>query len=150
MLLIKVMLAAVASVTLVLGVCEGDDTPDETSETRALEQAVIFHGDRLADIPFTDQTYDCIINVAIEPEPPASPLRDVAGRCIWTVEPQGSAWVVTVRETWFCSDWNAEIAGYPPCSGLTGFHEWQYFVDLQTNSTNLLDDSGQFAPDMAP
>lgn len=150
MLIAKVVAAAMASVVLVLGICEGDGKDAQTDSERALEIAAIFHGDLYSQIPYTDDYYDCIINVAIVPDPPASPLRDVAGRCFWTVRPQGNSWVVTFRETWFCSDWSAKIQGYPPCNGLTGFHEWQYFVDLRNNTVNLLDDTGQFAPDMTP
>jgi hypothetical protein len=128
----------------------GDDQEDDV-EGRVLEMAAIYAGDLVSQIPFTDDYYDCTIHVRIVPEPPASPLRDVAGRCLWTVEKQSdTAWIVTFRETWFCSDWAAEIEGYPECDGLTGFHEWEYFVDLTDNGVNLLDDRGQFAPDMAP
>lgn len=138
---------AVAAVTLFLGICEsgGDDA---TSEERALHLAAIFAGDSPSDIPFTDEYFDCIINVKRQPDPPASPLRNVAGKCLWTVEPQGSGWKVTFRETWLCSDWAADAAGYPPCESISGFHEWQYFVDLNSGTVSLLDDTGQFAPDM--
>lgn len=151
MLLLKSMVVILSSVFLLLGVCEdsGDDPSEQQDEQRALELAAVHAGDRVSDIPYTGDYYDCIIFVALQPEPPASPLRNVNGRCIWTVEPEGStSWVVTFRETWLCSDWAADAEGYPPCNELTGFHEWKYFVEFADNGVNLLDDSGQFAPDM--
>lgn len=143
-------------VALALSACGGgdgggDNETADPEESRVLELAAIYAGDLVSDIPYTDDNYDCTINVRVVPEPPASPLRDVLGRCLWTLEQQSDTnWVVIFRETWFCSDWAAEIEGYPECSGLTGFHEWEYLVDLTDNGVNLLDDRGQFAPDMAP
>ena len=144
---LRLALMAVTSVTLVLGVCESDDG-GEVSESRALELAVIFAGDNINDVPYTGDYFDCTINIGRQPAAPASPLRAVHGRCLWDVKPQGSSWLVTFRETWFCSDWSAIAAGYPPCDGINGFHEWEYFVDLDANTVELLDDTGQFAPDM--
>ncbi len=151
----KALSLIVVGVTMLLTACGGgnDTNTDEEATTRArvLELAAIFAGDLVSHIPYTDEYYDCVIFVKVAPEPPASPLRDVAGRCLWTVEKQtDKTWVVTFRETWFCSDWAAQIEGYPDCNELTGFHEWEYFVDLTDNSTTQLDDRGQFAPDMSP
>jgi hypothetical protein len=149
---LKFVLFAPLVVTL-LAACGGggDKQQEEEERNRALTLAAQFAGDQVSDIPATDQSYDCVIHVALKPDPSASPLRDVVGRCIWSLDRQGSdAWVVTFRETWRCSDWAAEVQGYPPCNSVTGFHEWKYHVDTKENTVSQLDDRGQFAPDMRP
>ena len=147
MLVLRLALMALTSVLLVLGVCESDDG-GEVSERRALDLAVVFAGDNPKDVPYTGDYFDCTIHIGHQPAAPASPFYDVPGKCFWDIEPQGRSWRVTFRESWFCRDWAATGAGFPPCDGITGFHEWEYFVDLEAGSVELLDDTGQFAPDM--
>ena len=147
---LRLMLVALASAAVLIA-CGGDGNDAEEQETRerVLGLAAQFAGDDPSDIPITEENYDCVIHVAVVPDPPASPLEDVIGSCLWSLSKQGStSWTVTFRETWRCSDWSAEAAGYPPCDGVTGSHEWKYFVDMSNHTVTELDDSGQFAPDM--
>jgi hypothetical protein len=62
---------------------------------------------------------------------------------------QTSTWLVTFRETWACSQFAQDVEGYPPCTAITGFHEWQYEVNLATNEVISVGETGQYPPDYA-
>ena len=150
-MLLRVTTVVLAMLALTLAAC-GSGGPQDTNEPsdaqKALKSAVIFLGDDPNNLPSLGNTYDCAINPRRQPGGGQSPLLPVAGSCLWTVTQQGSLWLVTFHETWFCKDWAATAAGYPACDGLTGNHEWQYEVDLGAGTVQENYDRGQFAPDM--
>jgi hypothetical protein len=142
-------LAAVAGLLLLAACGGGGGNDDEDSDpTKALKAALAYAGDDPHDVPPLDQNYDCVINPARQPSPPQSPLLPVHGSCLWSVAPEGTLWLVTFHETWFCSDWAADVPGYPACDSITGNHEWKYLVDLAQGTVSLDSHRGQFAPDM--
>lgn len=147
MLVLKIVFLAVASVTLVLGVCGGGgDKPSE--QAKAFQLAITQAGDDPNSLPPLGATYDCTIFPQRQPPAPQSPLRAVAAKCLWNIEPQGGSWLATFRETWLCSDWSAEAESFPPCDSITGFHEWEYLVNVPSGTVDILSSRGQFAPDM--
>jgi hypothetical protein len=149
MSVLRLLIVAMAAAAF-MGACGGGsgDSGEDSDQVNALKAALSFAGDDPSAVPPIGETYDCTINPLRQPDPPASPLLPVHGRCFWDVEAQGDSWIVTFRETWFCQDWTADAAGYPPCDSITGNHEWQYLVDLKGNTVDQLSSRGQFAPDM--
>lgn len=146
MFILRFAVTALTAAALFFSACDGGD--DSTEREKALALAAAQNGDDPNIIPPDGVNYDCTINVARQPAAPQSPLRAVAGKCLWNMEPQGGSWLITFRETWLCSDWSAVAAGFPPCEGLTGFHEWEYLVNVPSGTVDVLGDRGQFAPDM--
>ena len=141
----RFMIVALMAGGLVLSACGGGG---ETEQTKALRAAIAFEGDDAnAPLPPLDQSYDCSINVASQPTPPATPISSVFGNCMWKMEQQSNVWFATFSETWSCSDFSADVANYPPCSLGTGTHTWHYLVDSLQHVEPLTDD-GNFAPDM--
>lgn len=147
MVLLKIAFLAAASVTLILGVC-GSGEDSSTEQERALKLALAQAGDDPNYLPTLGETYDCTIFPRRQPAAPQSPLHPVAGKCLWNIEEQGSSWLTTFRETWLCSDWSADADGFPPCDSITGFHEWEYLVNVPSGTVDELSSRGQFAPDM--
>lgn len=134
-------------VSLPFGLCNGSSGSTQAADpVKALKAAMVAIGDDPNSVPPIAQNYDCTISIRSQPTPPASPLNPVPGTCLWTVLQQGNLWLVTFRETWFCKDWSANVAGYPPCQDPTGFHEWQYQVDIR-GPVQEISSTGAFAPD---
>ena len=128
--------------TLVLGVCESDGGSDDSDATKRSQLAVAFVGDDPNDVPYTWG----LLRLHDQHRAPASRAgKPVARRRMasasGTSSRRAGSWLVTFRETWFCSDWSAVAAGYPPCDGISGFHEWEYLVDLDAGTVELLDDT---------
>lgn len=117
-------------------------------EVKALQAAMAHLGDDPNNPPEIGQEFDCVISIGHQPASPQPTLSDVPGRCLWNVEAQGSSWIVSFRETWFCDDFSAQAPGYPECASARGQHNWQFLVDLGAGSIDTLSESGQFAPDM--
>jgi hypothetical protein len=137
---VKALLVPLALLTLVLGLCGGDDDEVDPEEAQKAVQAVLpQQGDDPNNIPPINETYECILV-------PGQGLDPVTASCLWTVEEQDPGHIVTVRETWLCADFSADFEDYPPCSGTSGFHEWQYFVDVEGRELELLEETGQFPP----
>jgi hypothetical protein len=134
-------------VSLPFGLCNGSSGSTQAADpVKALKAAMVAIGDDPNSVPPIGQNYDCTISIRSQPAPPASPLNPVPGTCLWTVLQQGNLWLVTFRETWFCKDWSANVTGYPPCQDPTGFHEWQYQVDIR-GPVQEISSTGAFAPD---
>ena len=127
------------------GVLPGDDDDeDERTDRELAVDAIIFTGALEAEAPpQIGDEYDCVVGPGPAGQGQIQPIDAV---CIWTSEPQGEQWLVTFRETWLCDDFSADVEGFPPCSEETGFHEWEFLVDLQRSTFQQLDDRGQFAP----
>lgn len=142
------MLVALAALTVLLVACGGGGGDNTDDQKKALEQALIFAGDDPSALPAIGQTYDCTINIGHQPPTPQKTFAPVRGQCLWTVAAQGKSWLVTFKETWFCSDWSANTPNYPACDSIAGSHTWEYFVDLVAKTVDKLSDRGQFAPDM--
>lgn len=148
MLALRAALFAITlAVTLVLGICENDDKEpvEPLGASEAVQAAALQLGDSRSEIPIIGTEYDCIISAS---GPQSSGITPVNARCRYDAEEQGEQWIVTFREIWFCSDFSATADGYPPCVGLTGFHEWKFLVDLVLGTVQQIDESGQFAPDL--
>jgi hypothetical protein len=145
MLPLRLLFAAIFLVSLPFGFCSSSDTSSE--QTAALKAALIMIGDDPNNLPTIGQNFDCVIAVTNQPAAPASQFHNVSGSCLWTVEKQGSVWLVSFSETWFCNDWSAKVPNFPDCVPPNGTHEWHYQVDLRGGTTQLIENRGPFAPD---
>ena len=140
MVRVKVLLLPMVLGALVLGLCGDDDDEVDLEEAQKAVQAVLpLQGEDPNNVPPINESYECLLV-------PGQGLDAVQASCRWTVEEQDPGHIVTVRETWLCDDFNVEIADYPPCDGTSGFHEWEYFVDVEGRELELLDERGQFPP----
>jgi len=68
--------------------------------------------------PLSGGERDCLI--------PAKPAME--GKCEWKVQAAGDGWIVTVIETWKCSDYNAQQGTPEFCLRDTGTHQWDYEI----------------------
>jgi hypothetical protein len=135
-------LAVLLAAAFACGGGEDDDaaaTPDARAE-QAVNAARAVQGELFGQVPPINSPYDCGIHLKT-----ATP---VPGRCEWTAVEQPPFWIVTFRETWSCNQFSRQVAGYPDCTAITGFHEWEYQVDLATGALEQLDETGQFPPDL--
>lgn len=146
------LVSVAALAALVLAACGGGDdggssTQDEIDQEKAIAIVVSLRGDEITTIPVFNADYNCTLAAS---GPQADQIEPVAARCRYDAEKQEqeSQWRITFRETWSCDDFKAEAPGYPPCVGQTGFHEWTYLVDLRERTSELIDERGQFAPNM--
>jgi hypothetical protein len=136
----KLLLAGVALVAMLLGVCGDDESEVDPEEARrAVETVLPLQGEDPGIIPPIGDSYECILV-------PGQGLDPVRASCLWEVEEQGEGHLVIVRETWLCEDFSGDFPNYPPCDGLSGFHEWEYYVDVEGRELELLDERGQFPP----
>jgi hypothetical protein len=79
---------------LVLSACGGGG---DTEETKALRAAISFQGDDpSAPLPPLGQSYQCAITVVSQPSPPATPIPDVFGTCLWNLEQRSNVWYSTL------------------------------------------------------
>jgi hypothetical protein len=137
---VKLLLVPVIFVALVLGLCGDDDDEVDPEEAQKAVQAVLpQQGDDPNVIPPINESYECLLV-------PGRGLDPVRASCRWTVEEQDPGYLVTVRETWLCEDFSVEIEDFPPCDATSGFHEWEYFVDVEGRELELLSERGQFPP----
>ncbi len=135
-------------VSLSFGLCNKSSGDTHAGDqVKALKAAMVVIGDDPNNVPPIGQNYNCTISIGHQPAQPASPFKPVLGSCLWTVVNQGNLWLATFRENWLCKDWSANATGYPACQDPTGFHEWQYQVDLK-GPVQEISSTGAFAPDM--
>jgi hypothetical protein len=135
-------------VSLSFGLCNKSSGDTHAGDQlKALKAAMVVIGDDPNNVPPIGQNYNCTISIGHQPAQPASPFKPVLGSCLWTVVNQGNLWLATFRESWLCKDWSANATGYPACQDPTGFHEWQYQVDLK-GPVQEISSTGAFAPDM--
>jgi hypothetical protein len=128
-------------VSLPFGLCSDDEPEvDPDDAFRAVQAVLPRHEGDPNNVPPIGNAHSCTLT-------PGRGLDNVQGNCLWTVESQGEQFIVTLRQTWRCEDFSGDFANYPPCSGQTGFHEWEYLVDLDRGSVQLLEERGQFPPD---
>lgn len=118
----------------------GGEEVDVDAQRQAVTAVSFLLGDAGSNPPI-GQPYDCGLSL--------SGATPVPGRCLWTAMAQPNSWLVTFRETWACSQFARDVQGYPACTNLTAFHEWQYEVLLETGGVQLVNETGQFPPDYA-
>ena len=139
MKLISVALLAAGS--LILASCGGGD--DELDAQPLIHMAVYFdsaaqsgEGRPMGFAPLSGGEHDCLI-----------PARTaIKGKCEWKVQPAGDGWIVTVIETWKCSDYNAQQGTPDFCLQDTGTHQWDYEITAD-GSVTLFTQKGDPAPE---
>jgi hypothetical protein len=147
-LVAAVLLGGLATTACIPGIGGDDPTPNPAARTNALQLAILTRDGQIGALPTLDEPYACVLEVALQPEAPEPTLHPVDSTCLWSVEEDGNYWKATLTETWRCDDFAAEAQGYPACVPPTGFHEWEYQVDLSTGMSTEVGSRGQFAPDM--
>lgn len=139
----KLLLAAVALVSLPFGLC-GDEADElDSAEAQAVRLVrQVLNQDVGAPVP-VGSDYACVTVFGED-----TGLQPVEMNCRFDLEEQAPNYIVTFREVWRCDDFAADHPDYPPCDGLTGFHEWVYLVNPR-GDVQLLDETGQYPPDYA-
>jgi hypothetical protein len=140
----KFMIALVPiSVCLLLVACGdgggGDRQPlmDVAGYIRTQPQPNVFEPQGLI---LPDGEHDCLI-----PAKP-SPRSTIEGTCEWSVEEAGDGWIVRIRETWDCADFNALEGTSNFCPGETGTREWTYEVTAD-GAVKLFVENGDLPPE---
>jgi hypothetical protein len=130
---------------LTLGVCDDADRgePQADDALEAIQLAILTGGLDWDPPPETGRAYSCVLDSQFGP---------VDGSCRWDALPSNDpgSWRVVFRETWACEQFSADAYGYgyPACSESTGFHEWVIEVNLLAGKGEVVDETGQFPPDL--